>query len=1089
MANLNPFREYLKVIEREIKAGNATEHTHRPALKVLIESLFPGVIATNEPKHLIDCGAPDFVVIKGLLALGNIETKDVGIALDKVEKTDQLKRYLDALPNLILTDYIEFRWYVEGESRAAERLATVARDGTLRADTEGMKRVHHLLGNFIETPAPRLAKAEDLAKGMASIAQLIRDAIQSAFRHEDKGGTLHDQLDSFRKTLLHDLTTAQFADMYAQTICYGLFAARCNSPSGRNFDRENAAYRIPKTSPFLRDIFIHIAGPDLDDRVAWAVDGLARILGYADMHAILKGFGKRAGREDAVVHFYETFLATYDPKMRELRGVYYTPEPVVSYIVRSVDHILKTDFGLPMGLADATKITVPKRDGTGTEEVHKVQILDPACGTGTFLYSAIDLMRETVVTTYGAGAWPAYVQDHLLPRLFGFELLMAPYTVCHMKLGLQLHESGYDLEARQRLNVFLTNTLEEAFIVADTAFAKWITEEAGAAGTVKQDAPVMVVLGNPPYSGHSANRGQWITNLLRGKDTLTGKPTRDYFAVDGQALRERNPKWLNDDYVKFIRFAQWRIERTGYGILAFISNHGYLDNPTFRGMRQALMETFDDIYILDLHGNSKKKEKAPDGSKDENVFDIQQGVAIGIFVRKPKPRPGAATVHHADMWGVREVYEQTPDGRRLVGGKYHWLWEHDVSATEWGDPLTPQSQFYVFVSQDTQLQAEYETGQALGRIFPLNSVGIVTARDSLTIHWNEENVWRTVADFGLLPEEEARVKYQLGKDVRDWKVVLAQRDLRASGPSKRNVVRMLYRPFDIRWTYYTGNSRGFHCMPRGEVMRHMVAGPNLGLITTRQTRDEWDCFATRYICGHKSCAGYDINSLFPLYLYMADDPNHDLFSGEPADTSITRRPNLSPEFTADLSSDLAMTFITDGKGDTKATFGPEDVFDYMYAVFHSPTYRTRYAEFLKIDFPRLPLTSNSDLFRALCALGEELVGLHLMEKHGPRMTKFPVAGINVVDKVRYTEPGQGSEQGRVWINKAQYFEGVPPEVWGFHVGGYQVCGKWLKDRKGRTLTIDDITHYTGVVSALSETIRIMDEIDEAIDEHGGWPIR
>lgn len=449
-------KQYLKNIERALVAGNATEHTHRPALKELVQSMAEGITATNEPKR-VKCGAPDFIVTRGETPLGYIEAKDVGEPLDKIEHSEQMRRYRESLGNLILTDYLEFRWYVRGQPRLTARLAKVGANGKLRVEKDGEKQIAQLLNAFLHARVPTVASPKELAMRMAALARLIRDTIRRAFEDEDKGGSLHQQMEGFRKVLLHDLTTEQFADMYAQTICYGLFAARCNARGGKRFTRQHAAYDLPKTNPFLRKMFSHIAGPDLDDRIVWAVDDLAELLHRTDISAILQDFGKRTRREDPVVHFYETFLAAYDPALRETRGVYYTPEPVVSYIVRSVDHILKTDFGLPEGLAHAGKIKVKSRDGKGKSEVHKVLILDPAAGTGTFLYNVIDHIYESFKGN--RGLWSGYVSEHLLPRLFGFELLMAPYAVAHMKLGLQLAELGYDFKADERLRIYLTNSL------------------------------------------------------------------------------------------------------------------------------------------------------------------------------------------------------------------------------------------------------------------------------------------------------------------------------------------------------------------------------------------------------------------------------------------------------------------------------------------------------------------------------------------------------------------------------------------------------------------------------------------------------
>ncbi|MBF0292700.1 MAG: N-6 DNA methylase [Nitrospinae bacterium] len=1068
-------------MERSLCRGDSTEHTHRPALKTLIEQLGAGLTATNEPKQC-DAGAPDFIVMRGEVPIGYVEAKDVGKSLDVTEKSEQLERYREGLSNLILTDYLEFRWYRDGElAMEPARIARADSKGNLTLDIEGVKHAESLFESFFIAKAVTVSSPRELAERMARIARLLQDAIGKAMKTESKEtGPLHSQLEGFHRVLLHDLTEAQFADMYAQTVCYGLFAARTNHTGQERFTRQHAPYELPNTNPFLKKLFSQIAGPDMAESIAWAVDNLTELLNAADIGAILRDFGRRTLRQDPVVHFYETFLAAYDPRMRELRGVYYTPEPVVSYIVRSIDHILKSDFGLEQGLADHSRVEVDT--GSGKKTVHKVQILDPSTGTGTFLHGVVDHIHETFK---GAkGMWSGYVATELLPRLYGFELLMAPYAVAHMKLGIQLAETGYDFKSGERLNVYLTNTLEEAVVLQNPgAFDRFLNEERDAANRVKKDAPVMVVLGNPPYSGHSANIGQWMTNLLRGVDsTAKVSKTHSYFHVDGKELGERNPKWLNDDYVKFIRFAQWRIEQTGYGVLGFITNHGYLDNPTFRGMRQSLMDTFDDIYILDLHGNAKKKETAPDGGEDKNVFDIQQGVSIGIFVKRKGKKTTPATVRHADLWGAREKKDSAG---RIISGKYAWLAEKDVSSTRW-KKLKPHTPHYLFIPQDERLRKEYEAGWSIKEIMPVNSVGITTARDDLTIAFDEEEIWKRVKDFARLPVEEARSKYDLGNDAQDWKVSLAQEDLRKSGLKKELLKPVLYRPFDTRNTYYTGASRGFHCRTREDVMRHMLAGRNLGLCTTRSIEigRGWEhSFCTKNLIQHHTVSIKEVNYLFPLYLYPNKKTNGDIFTN-----GLAKHVNLAPEFIAEFEQKLSIKFIPDGKGTLRKTFGPEDVFHYIYAIFHSPTYRDRYAPFLKGDFPRVPLTANVELFKKLARLGERLTALHLMEASGSALPLFPVMGDGVVEKPRYTQPGDGADEGRVFINKTQYFAPVPPEVWNFHVGGYQVAEKWLKDRKGRQLSFVELEHYRKTIAALAETIALMGEIDTAVEEHAGWPI-
>jgi len=1069
---LQAFRKYIGDIEKERAAGKATEPTYYPYLKSLLEGLGTGITATSNPKR-VECGAPDFEVSRGETRVGYVEAKDVGRSLDEAEKTEQLRRYRGSLPNLVLTDYLEFRWYVDGEKRGAARLGTVGLDEKVKRDKKGMEAVGELLADFLAQQPVAVGTPKELAVRMARLAHMIREFIVAAFGKEAEGGSLHGQFVAFRDHLIPDLSVEQFADMYAQTVAYGLFAARAAEDGGQEFTRQNAAYLVPKTNPFLRRLFNYIAGPELNDRIAWLVDDLAQLLGRADMEAVLKDFGKHTKQEDPVVHFYESFLKAYDPKERKLRGVYYTPEPVVSYIVRSVDYLLRARFGRALGLADPT-----------------VLVLDPAVGTGTFLYDVVKLIHDGLREQGQLGAWNNYVAEKLLPRLFGFELLMAPYAVAHLKLGLLLQELGYEFQGDQRLGVYLTNTLEEAVKKSETLFAEWITEEANAAARIRNEEPIMVVMGNPPYAGHSANRSyterevkkgekylmriagdprRWVSRTAK-RDMVVREPTsigmllQEYYVVDGHPLDEKNPKWLQDDYVKFLRFGQWRIERTGQGVLAFITNHSYLDNPTFRGMRQSLMNTFTDIYILDLHGNERKKERCPDGSPDKNVFDIQQGVAIGIFV-KEAGKAGPAKVHHADLWG-------------LQGGKYSVLAETDVVATRWAE-IAPTRPFYLFVPQEAKLWNEYQAGWGVTEVMPVNVLGFQTHRDHFAIDFEKASLRERIAEFRRSDVTDLQVaeRYRIG-DNRDWHVSEARAALRSLPEWEEPLMQCVYRPFDWRWCYFSTVAMDY---PRTQVMRHIIRQPNLAVLVSRQTSlVGWQhvmvCNSPAESCVVSSKTK-EQNYVFPLYLYAEEE-------GEQKQLELGegRRPNLSPDFVKAVEGKVGLRFVADGRGDLAETFGPEDVFHYIYAVFHSPTYRARYAEFLKTDFPRVPLTSDRKLFAALAAKGAELVGLHLMESKAldTLNTGYPVVGSETVEKVRYEE-----KERRVWINGTQYFEGVPLEVWGFHVGGYQVCEKWLKDRKGRKLSWDDVQHYQRVVVALAETIRLMGEIDAIIP---GWPL-
>ena len=1061
------FKTYLKSLQADLARGNASEHTHRPALKTLLESLAERLTATNEPRQVTECGKPDLAVYQGPVLLGYLETKDVGVNLAAEEKGPQLKRYREALPNLILTDYLEFRWYVHGARRAVVSLGAVAQDSKIKSRQEDLAAVRDMLNQFLALKLPSIGTAKELALRMARLAGLMHHAALKTLEIEPDTGTLKGWLAAFEKTLVPNLSPEQFSDMYAQTLTYGLFAAKVSVGAGQELRRNTAAMLLPETNPFLKRLFYHLAGPEVPPTVSWVVDDMVALLNSADLEAVMSDFGRGSLEKDPVVHFYETFLAAYDPQKRKVRGVYYTPEPVVSYIVRAIDYLLKDRFGRPWGIADQNTL-----------------ILDPACGTGTFLHSVISLIYDTLCAQGQAGGWASYVSQSLLPRIFGFELLMAPYAVAHLKLGLLLQEKGFDFPPGQRLGVYLTNTLDESFKKAEVLpLAGFITEESNAAARIKKEDPIEVILGNPPYAGHSANasvrREVGLTGAVKTVRTFIGRLIEDYKQLDGKPLGEKNPKWLQDDYVKFLRWGQWRLTQTGKGILAMITNHGYLDNPTFRGMRQNLMQTFSHIYLLNLHGNAKKKEVSPDGSKDENVFDIQQGVAIGIFVKQPGS-PAPAKVYYADLWGLRDA-------------KYTALAEMEVGNTPWQE-LQPSSPSYLFVPQNTELLAEYEMGWKITNIFPTYNVGIITKRDSLTIHYSKNQVWEVVNDFKSLAPEEARSKYNLPDDVRDWRIEWAQKDLKDCSLSESKILPVLYRPFDIRFTYYTGKSRGFLGWPFEKFMKHILSEENVGLCISKgvEIGSGWEhILCTRNIIEHHSVSMKEVNYLFPLYLYPWENPKNShnnqksLQSLYEPEAIYGREVNLSATFLSHLEGCLGLTCVSDGQGDLETTFGPEDVFSYAYAVFHSPAYRQRYAEFLKGDFPRLPLTGNKALFAALVGLGAELVSLHLMAS--PRLetfiTRFPVSGSQAVTGVRYDDNSR-----RVYLNAEQYFEGVPPEVWAFTIGGYQVCHKWLKDRKGRTLTFEDLHHYQKIVVALAETIHLVVEIDAAIDAHGGWPI-
>jgi predicted helicase len=1064
---MTPVDTYIAAVRQLLKGGIATEHSYRPAFKNLIEGLGQGVTATNDPKR-IECGAPDFIVTKGPLPLGYIETKDVGRHLGKEEKSEQMQRYLSSLSNLILTDYVHFRWYVQGQLRLSGSLGAVEKKGAMHLSKGGADEVTALLTAFLETLTPTVSSPKDLAARMASIARLIRTTIEKTFAYESTTGSLHQQMESFREVLLHNLTDAQFADMYAQTICYGLFAARANANSKKPFARESAAYDLPKTNPFLRKMFGHIAGPELDDRIVWVVDDLAALLNRADMKVVLAHFGKHAKKEDPVLHFYETFLQEYDPALRERLGVYFTPEPVVEYMVQSVDDILRTTFALPQGLADSSEVDVLVSSGKKKKQkrtFHRVVVLDPATGTGTFLHSVISHIHGTI-TKKNKGMWSGYVSRHLLPRLFGFEILMAPYAVAHMKLGLQLARTGYDFSADERLRVYLTNTLEEAHELTKLPlFAQWIADEANAANVVKQDAPVMVVLGNPPYSGHSSNKGKWITGLIE-----------DYKQINGKKVKLGQGKWLQNDYVKFIRFAQYRIAQTGYGIMAMITDHSYVDSGTFVAMRANLLSFFDDIYVLDLNGDAKRNANKDD--VDKPVFDITQGVAIIVAVKKGKGAKKTATVRAASWRGTRE-------------SKFAGLASSSVQSTEW-ETVDCAAPYYLFTATTGSQSLEYGRLPSIADVFPGTyegeaskriGTGFVTTHDSFAIAFTPDEIGKNVEEFlETTDEDDARRHFTLCGQSQ-WNYAKAKVALK-NGKWRDEIRPVLYRPFDNRYTVWNPHV----CVHRRVAVTQHLRNDNIALLVGQAGNvigsEKWSLgLVTRH--------PPDFNvfyrggeAVLPLFLYP--EAEGDLFE-DPA-AAGQKRANVDPILLAALEKAYGVPFQALKKGGKQKAFSARDIVNYVYAILYSPTFRERYGEMLMVDYPRIPFTKNLKLFVALARVGGQLIDLHLGDAAPKGHVSYPIAGSNDVERVAYVPPDD-HHAGRVYINGKQYFEGVDAKTFEFAIGGYAMCHKWLKDRTGLVLSFEDLERYQILVASLVETQAMMAEVDAVISKHGGWPLK
>ena len=989
-------------------------------MQALIEAQSSGVQVTNEPKRR-QCGAPDYVVYKGAAPVGYIETKKIGAELGRIENEKQLKRYRSGLDNLVLTDYLVFWRYRYGERVQEVALAGVE-NKRIVAHPTAFDSFVEMLADFCAFKGQTIKSANRLAEIMAHKTKIMQGIFLNAVKEHDGENTLRDQWQTFREILIHDLSEEGFADMYAQTIAYGLFAARSHDTTLEDFSRQEAHTLLPDSNPFLQKLFGYIAGVGLDKRVVWIIDELCALFRATDIEAILNEYHQNTGRKidkrDPYLHFYETFLATYNPRLRERSGVYYTPAPVVNFIVRAVDEILKREFGLPRGLADNSVIEdVNSGDKEARRDsVHRVQILDPATGTGTFIAEVIRNIYETFIGQQGN--WSNYVSQHLVPRINGFELMMAPYAMCHLKLELLLQETGYaasDVEHRDRFKVYLTNTLEEPVDDSRTLFASWLSREARAANEIKNNTPIMVVMGNPPYSGESQNKSDYIMQLMQEyKKEPGGK----------EKLKERNPKWINDDYVKFIRYGQHCIDQKGEGILAYINNHSFLDNPTFRGMRWSLLTSFDRIYIIDLHGNSKKKETAPDGGPDKNVFDIQQGVSINLFIKTgTQPKDALAEVRHYDLYGDRAY-------------KYHFLLHNNLSSIPFKKVPHGAPQYFM-VPKDFSLEKKYKRGFSVTELFSLYSVGVVTGRDALYIHKDRKALIKAVED------------YYHKIDTRLIKAIS-------------------YRPFDTRYLY---NNIKLIERNRFRVMRHFLRGENVGLIVARGLSEERApvCFISEHIINCRVWTrpkSQSVEYIASLYLYPEGANTQETLDGDG-----TRTPNLNNDIVNAIAKKLGLPFV-DEKEPGRDSFAPIDLLDYIYAVLHSPSYRRTYREFLKIDFPRVPYPTEATLFWRLVQYGQKLRRVHLLQDPTVEQysTTFPIDGSNVVEKIRYTD-------NRVFLNDRQYFDGVPAATWDFYIGGYQPAQKWLKDRKNRALNFDDIAHYQKIIKALVESNRIMGEIE------------
>jgi len=1017
------FQEYLREIRKSVSKGDYTEMTLRTPLENFIKGLNPNYDVTHEAKRIKELGAPDFTAYHSGVNVGYIEAKDLGKNLDEEIESKQLKKYRESIDNIILTDYRRFI-LIRGHQTIFDQnlfsLADVSNPKS-RITESKIDEFLQLTDTFFGYSQPTIRSAIILAEELAKKTKLLKDLASEQLEEDlikKERGVPPSSLYSFFEALnelIKDIRVEDCADAYAQTITYGLFLAKINEKG--KLDRDTAASHIPRNIKIIRKIFLNIAGDTLPSDVSWIVDALINVLNASEVDEILSQIDFRGKKDrDPFTFFYEDFLASYEPARKKRLGVYYTPRPVVSFIVKSINQMLKDEFDKPMGFAE-----------------EGLTVLDPAVGTGTFLWliylsTLIELKDKGL-----SGLIPKKIKDHILHDFYGFELLITPYIISHLKLTTVLKKWFYEFDDEDRIQVYLTNTLEPFELHTHMPFLRELTEESETADDLKLKKPVLVVLGNPPYSVSSANKSKWIAEKME-----------DY----KKDLREWNIQPLDDDYIKFIRFAQWKVEQNGKGIVGFVTNNRYLDGSIHRRMRECLLMAFDAIYILNLHGSTRRSPQTAKTQKDENVFDIQQGVAIAILVKNSKGVQKG--VWYSESLGSREE-------------KYAWLDRNTISTIKWRE-LKPEQPYYFFVPKDFALGRDYANFKALDEIFRVHTSGVKTHRDHFVVSFTEAELEERIESLrGSETDDQIETRFKLS-NTRDWSLRKAREALKQFDYSNC-IVDYAYRPFDIRKICYTSLLVEY---TREQVMGNLLNAsnhdcPNIGLVSSKLLSggDYSHALVTQNVTD-KSLLSVKSETfrVFPLYLLNDERSRQsELFNQAEEPGECLSKPNFTKEFAHFIEEQYAGRSIS-----------PKEIFSYIYAILYSPTYREAYREFLKIDFPRINFVKNYDAFKSISDLGARLVSLHLMKAQMETNTTFNVQGSNVVEFVKYSE-------GHVYINNAQFFDRIPDEAWTFYIGGYQVLDKWLKSRKGRELSSVEIEHFLQIVEVIKKTIKYMKQID------------
>ncbi|MBR8636045.1 type ISP restriction/modification enzyme [Campylobacter jejuni] len=1080
----------LKAYLENIKdiSTNDKEHTHRTALQNLLQAIKDNQDKQNkisikqEPNNDKEGrGAPDFLITKDFLTLGYIENKRVNANLDNIIKSDQILKYTKLSPNIILTDYLRFILLSLNDKNeiiickevkicSLDEIKSVIKNQSL-LDTK-TQELNELFSIFFSKIPNPINSALDFANHLSLRTRILKDELLLSSKNE----TLLSLFNTFKETLYKELSYEEFCDSFAQTLTYSLFLAKLNNDTAKEIDLNNAKKFIPKSFPLIRSMsgFLDDSFENLEN-IKWLLEEIINIINHIDITSIIKELNKTGEKDlfnrptilsthkDPYLHFYETFLASYDPKLREVRGVYYTPAPVVIFIINAIDEALKQDFNHKKGLSEALD--------------KNITLLDFATGTGTFLLEAFRKALEPISKNS-----VNYNPKALIDKFCGFEFLIAPYTIAHLKISQSFKEEfNSPLNDDESLKIALTNTLYSKSISKEqndqnTLFTLIdLTREFKKAQKIKEEQ-ILIITGNPPYSGASSNKGLYedeikISYGLEPSKANLSKEQKKYINLYFQEKtkqntntfkaiyekhkleNEKNPKWLLDDYVKFIRFAQSKIDSQENGIFAFISNNSFLDNPTFRGMRYSLMQSFDKIYILNLHGDTRKKEKAPDGSKDDNVFDIMQGVSINIFIKQNSKVKNTKIYYH-DLYGKRK-------------DKYEFLYENDLNSIKW-TLVKNNEPFYLFLPQNNDLLEEYNKGISVKDMFMLSGVGICSKRDNIVFHNNKENLMQLLKDFNTKTKDELYKIYDIGEDSRDWKLDSAIKAVNKNCDNLENFIKKChYRPFDKKWTYYIENSKAFMAYPVYDIFEHFLENENIGLICDRGTKlNNIDniFISSKIIDLHLVGSG---SYIYPLYLYPTTRSKKFLKK---------ENPNFNEENFTSKIENFKESFRAFIDNLYKEKFSPEDILGYIYAVLFHKIYREKYLDFLKIDFPKIPFTKDKNTFKNLSKLGLKLINLHLLKNDeldfnvGEALFKDIKNKNFKIQKIKYNK-----DTKELFINESLYFNKVSPEIYEFKIGGYAVLDKYLKSHKEEDI---DHKHFTLIIQTLDETLKIQDEISK-----------